>query len=51
MILILDDSLTVRMDLQEAFQRAGFECVALTEGVLDLANNEMLQVDGVFVRR
>lgn len=30
---------------------AGFECIALTEGFLDLANNEMLQVDGVFVRR
>jgi FkbM family methyltransferase len=30
---------------------AGFECIALTEGFLDMANNEMLQVDGVFVRR
>ena len=30
---------------------AGFTCIALTEGFLDLQNNEMLQVDGVFVRR
>ena len=32
-------------------ENAGFECIALTEGFLDMANNEMLQVDGVFVRR
>ena len=38
-------------DVYARLEDAGFECVALTEGFLDLANNEMLQVDGVFVRR
>ncbi|MFP5503497.1 MAG: response regulator, partial [Candidatus Sericytochromatia bacterium] len=35
MILILDDSLTVRMDLQEAFQRAGLVCDAA--GTIEVA--------------
>ena len=38
-------------DVYAWLEDAGFECIALTEGFLDLANNEMLQVDGVFVRR
>jgi FkbM family methyltransferase len=38
-------------DVYALLEDAGFECIALTEGFLDLARNEMLQVDGVFVRR
>lgn len=38
-------------DVYARLEDAGFECIALTEGFLDLTNNEMLQVDGVFVRR
>jgi FkbM family methyltransferase len=38
-------------DVYAWLEDAGFECIALTEGFLDLAKNEMLQVDGVFVRR
>jgi FkbM family methyltransferase len=38
-------------DVYGRLEDAGFECIALTEGFLDMANNEVLQVDGVFVRR
>ena len=29
---------------------AGFRCIALTEGFSDYQHNEVLQVDGIFVR-
>ena len=41
MILILDDSLTVRMDLQDAFQHAGFECAAV--GTIEAARRAIAE--------
>lgn len=37
-------------DLYRAIEDAGFRCIALTEGFADYERNEVLQVDGVFVR-
>lgn len=37
-------------DLYREIENAGFRCIALTEGFADYARNEVLQVDGVFVR-
>ena len=37
-------------DLCTFIEDAGFRCIALTEGFADYARNEVLQVDGVFVR-
>lgn len=37
-------------DLYRRMEAEGFRCVAIHEGFSDLAANEMLQVDGVFVR-
>lgn len=55
-VLVVDDSLTVRMDLGEAFETAGFECVlcsnvaearaALLEGGLSIAILDVLLPDG-----
>jgi DNA-binding response OmpR family regulator len=55
-ILIVDDSLTVRMDLVEAFEEAGFRCLpcstaaeargALVETHIDLAVLDVLLPDG-----
>lgn len=36
--------------LYSFIENAGFRCIALTEGFADCARNEVLQVDGVFVR-
>lgn len=55
-VLVVDDSLTVRMDLSEAFQRAGFDVVAaatvgdarkaLADGTFDVALLDILLPDG-----
>jgi two-component system, NtrC family, sensor kinase len=55
-VLIVDDSLTVRMDLTEAFEAAGFHTIpcaalaeargALTRGVVDLVILDVLLPDG-----
>ena len=55
-VLIVDDSLTVRMDLLEAFEAAGFRCLpcataaetrqALTRGPVDLFVLDVLLPDG-----
>lgn len=37
-------------ELYRAIEDAGFRCIALTEGFADYDRNEVLQVDGVFVR-
>jgi DNA-binding response OmpR family regulator len=55
-VLIVDDSLTVRMDLTEAFEAAGFHTIpcaalaeareALTRGRVDLIILDVLLPDG-----
>ena len=37
-------------DLYGFIQDAGFRCIALTEGFADYEMNEVLQVDGIFIR-
>ena len=37
-------------ELYTFIEDAGFRCIALTEGFADYDRNEVLQVDGVFVR-
>lgn len=37
-------------EVWEHLETAGFRCIALTEGFADLTKQEVLQVDGVFIR-
>jgi FkbM family methyltransferase len=38
------------IDVYRELELHGFRCISLTQGFSDVARNEMLQVDGVFVR-
>lgn len=39
------------VDVYRFFEEQGFRCITLTQGFADHARNELLQVDGVFVRK